>query len=191
MIMSQTLCILHEVKYFCYLSNSIILECHTSTSGFYLVSGFLSVCTEACSELKVKTNIGVPAQTLKTTQYEPSQHSQFALTQRDPQFKRTLSSMPLSEGPQAIAVMQGDTSSPGHIHTFVDASRASENPQQCYRINTQPNTLSLAAFCNSNSLLCSINLGLLHGWQTYLSSACLFQSLMRLESSNTEETNDD
>lgn len=31
--------------------------------------------------------------------------------------------MPLFEGPRAVTVMQGDTSSPGRIYTLNDASR--------------------------------------------------------------------
>lgn len=88
---------------------------NTITTGSDQVS-LLSVCTETCSQLKVKTNIGIPTQTIQS-----KQHSQFELTQRDPWLKRTLSSMPVFEGPQAVTVMQGDTSSSGHMYTLNDA----------------------------------------------------------------------
>lgn len=50
------------------------LRCLTNTLSWQALTRFsiLSVCTEACSQLKVKTNIGVPTQTLPHNLSPPS-----------------------------------------------------------------------------------------------------------------------
>ena len=61
--------------------------------------------------------------------YNQSWHSRFELIQQDLWLKRTLSSMPLFQGPPAVTVMQDDIFSPSltrtHTHTLGGASLGS------------------------------------------------------------------
>lgn len=126
-----------------------------------------------------KTNIEVPTQTLPHRP-SPSKHSQFELMQRDLRLHGIWSVMPQCVRPQAVTVLQGEESLYDRYTQAFQAHRAINNVS-C--INTPPNTLSLAMCCNGHSLPCSISLGLLWRWQTYLSFAWILHRLMRLESS--------
>lgn len=86
--------------------------------------------------MKVKTNV---ISGFLHKHSHQSWHRQFELMQRDRWLKRTLSWMPLFEGPPPITIMQGDTFSPGHIYTQSMFPVEAQSPQQflLYRNTTQ------------------------------------------------------